>query len=125
MSGQLKHGEVRDVRPTPTVCYDCKTPVTDFVMERRQTSGGDGVVYAGDFTSVPVCANRRACIENKQQREAEKRYSRSCPICHEELAFTDSTERNVIMHHLNSHTAKDLAEAIADRKIFTGGKKVL
>ena len=56
------------------VCYDCKTEITDYAIEARQTSGGDGVVYSGDFTNVHVHANRRECMAAKQQRiEEEKR----------------------------------------------------
>lgn len=41
----------------------------DWVMETRQVSGGDGVVYAGDFKKVTVHANRRTCQEIKAAKE--------------------------------------------------------
>lgn len=48
-------------------CYDCHAETSDFVMEQRQVSGGDGVVYAGDFQDRPVHANRRDCLAEKEK----------------------------------------------------------
>ena len=49
------------------ICWDCQQDTSDYVMESRQVSGGDGVVYAGDFKDVPVHNNRRACQAAKQK----------------------------------------------------------
>lgn len=52
------------------ICYDCKTETSEYVMEKRQTSGGGQgdlhpQVYEGDFTDVPVHADRRVCLTVK------------------------------------------------------------
>jgi hypothetical protein len=60
-------------------CYDCKTETDDYVLETRQTSGGgqgDNSVYAGDFTKVPVHANRRDCQAAIAKREKDFKRSR-------------------------------------------------
>jgi hypothetical protein len=62
-------------------CYDCKTKTDDYVMERRQTSGGGQgeaypQVFAGDFSSVPVHANRRECQAALQKRIDEEKRAR-------------------------------------------------
>lgn len=53
------------------ICYDCRTETNDFVMEVRQVSGGDGVVFAGDFQERPVHANRRECIAAQDKKREE------------------------------------------------------
>ena len=67
---QLKHFQIRK-------CYDCGTETSDFVFEARQTSGpshNDHGTFAGDFTKVPVHANRRECEEARLKRiDNEKR----------------------------------------------------
>jgi len=57
-------------------CWICKTNTEDWVLEKKQVSGGDGVVYAGDFRDVPVHANRRECMEAKQRVEENRKRQR-------------------------------------------------
>lgn len=52
------------------ICYDCHKVIKsgDEVFETRQTSGGgqgETAVYSGDFSEVPVHADRRTCIKNR------------------------------------------------------------
>lgn len=61
-------------------CYDCQTETDDYVVESRQTSGGGQgefypQVYEGDFSKVPVHANRRDCLAAQQEKEEDRKRS--------------------------------------------------
>ena len=100
------------MQPRLTKCYDCKTESNDLVEERRQVSGGDGVVYASDFLNVPVCANRRVCLANKAEKAAAQRYTRPCPVCKVDIEFVAATEEAVVRSHVDQHGLNEVRDAL-------------
>ena len=51
-------------------CHDCgrMVPVGEWILERRQASGGDGVLYSGfGQHEVAVCRDRLLCQQAKQR----------------------------------------------------------
>lgn len=62
-------------------CWDCGAELrTAYVSERRQTSGGGHgdlypQTYEGDFSFVPVHADRRVCRIEQKRRAKLNRFS--------------------------------------------------
>jgi hypothetical protein len=97
------------------VCHDCGATLTEWVMENRQVSGGDGVVYAGDWQPRPVHVNRVECLAAKASREATQSYGRECPICRVGIAFSDAVETETMVGHLLTHSPEALAQELNRR----------
>lgn len=105
-------------------CWDCKTEVSDYVMERRQVSGGDGVVYSGDFQQVPVCANRRTCRENQMWQEKTKIHSRECLICGAKVPCSAATEQFNLLEHFKTHSYEQIFTHLqGGRPVYSGMKQ--
>ena len=112
------------------ICYDCQTEIgEDFVLERRQVSGGghnDPSTVPGDFKKVPVHVNRLACRKAKKDKEDRTLYSIECRICGANVRFRMPTRKTDLRNHMMTYHPYDrIIDAIVDGvTVFGGGYRL-
>lgn len=93
-------------------CFVCKChgPV---VLESRCTGGESHSLYPSySYSDVQVCRDRLQCRRNIAEREESRVMSRQCRICGHRVVFRKSTEQELSIAHLDSHSKEDLTRFI-------------